>query len=290
MIGEDVRRFIDLRSGTAIAVRPRRRVESARVPDRRPTLALARRARHDAGAVLSGRDGVGARDAARVPDVAALARDGGGGRQRADPDLHARNHADGALHRTVHAGRGARRARRRADPRGAAARRRGRHRRVPARRVFARCRSTRRRSRARGCTPISGTCSSEAARRPARLSRWRCSRPPRRRRLERTEQRAPCAASDPLRRPFFGDLHVHTRYSLDASTQGTRSRPSEAYAFARGEPLGLQPFSASGAARPHRAARAPARLRGRHRSRRAVRRGEPVQHARRAGLRLDRVS
>ncbi|HKA15982.1 MAG TPA: DUF3604 domain-containing protein [Myxococcota bacterium] len=64
--------------------------------------------------------------------------------------------------------------------------------------------------------------------------------------IERTEERAPCAASDPLRRPFFGDLHVHTRYSLDASTQGTRTRPSEAYAFAKGAPLGLQPFSASG--------------------------------------------
>jgi hypothetical protein len=60
----------------------------------------------------------------------------------------------------------------------------------------------------------------------------------------RTEQREPCDHYDPLRRPYFGDLHVHTALSLDASTQGTRNRPTDAYRFARGEPVGLQPFDA----------------------------------------------
>ncbi len=64
--------------------------------------------------------------------------------------------------------------------------------------------------------------------------------------LERTEARAPCAEHDPLRRPFFGDLHVHTAFSLDASTQDTRSRPRDAYRFARGERLGIQPWDEAG--------------------------------------------
>jgi Protein of unknown function (DUF3604) len=57
---------------------------------------------------------------------------------------------------------------------------------------------------------------------------------------------APCAHRDAERRPFFGDLHVHTAFSQDASTQGTRTTPREAYAFARGAPLGIQPFDAEG--------------------------------------------
>jgi hypothetical protein len=56
-----------------------------------------------------------------------------------------------------------------------------------------------------------------------------------------------CPDRDPRRRPWFGDLHVHTVYSLDASTQDTRNRPADAYRFARGERLGIQPYDADGA-------------------------------------------
>ena len=66
-----------------------------------------------------------------------------------------------------------------------------------------------------------------------------------------TEAREPCAGHDPLRTPFFGDLHVHTSFSQDASTQGTRNGPREAYRFARGEELGMQPYDEQGHAQRH---------------------------------------
>ncbi len=64
--------------------------------------------------------------------------------------------------------------------------------------------------------------------------------------FERTETREACAAHDPLRRPFFGDTHVHTSFSFDAWGQGTRNTPRDAYRFARGEPLGIQPYGPDG--------------------------------------------
>jgi hypothetical protein len=51
---------------------------------------------------------------------------------------------------------------------------------------------------------------------------------------QRTEERAACDDYDALRQPFFGDLHVHTRYSADASIYGTKAEPRDAYDFARG--------------------------------------------------------
>ena len=44
-------------------------------------------------------------------------------------------------------------------------------------------------------------------------------------------------APDPLRRAYFGETHLHTSYSLDASLFGTRNDPRMAYRFAQGEPV-----------------------------------------------------
>jgi hypothetical protein len=57
-----------------------------------------------------------------------------------------------------------------------------------------------------------------------------------------TEEREPCAAYDPLRRPHFGDFHVHTAWSFDANSQDTRNKPADAYNFAKGARMGIQPY------------------------------------------------
>ncbi len=46
---------------------------------------------------------------------------------------------------------------------------------------------------------------------------------------------SPYAGRDFPARPFFGDTHLHTSFSLDAGVFGARLGPREAYRFARGE-------------------------------------------------------
>lgn len=63
---------------------------------------------------------------------------------------------------------------------------------------------------------------------------------------ELADARKPCTDSNRPRKPYFGELHVHTTFSLDASTQGTRNRPHDAYRFARGARLEVQPYDSLG--------------------------------------------
>lgn len=55
-----------------------------------------------------------------------------------------------------------------------------------------------------------------------------------------------CADFDELRKPLFGDTHIHTTLSFDANVRGTRLGPEGAYRYARGEPIGIQPYDPEG--------------------------------------------
>jgi hypothetical protein len=55
-----------------------------------------------------------------------------------------------------------------------------------------------------------------------------------------------CAEFDELRQVYWGDTHVHTDLSFDANMQGTRTTQDDAYAFARGETIPVQPYDETG--------------------------------------------
>src|SRR5688572_10100656 len=48
---------------------------------------------------------------------------------------------------------------------------------------------------------------------------------------------SPYAGRDYPTRPFFGDTHLHTSFSMDAGAFGARIGPRDAYRFARGEQI-----------------------------------------------------
>ncbi|MDJ0868421.1 MAG: DUF3604 domain-containing protein [Myxococcota bacterium] len=59
-----------------------------------------------------------------------------------------------------------------------------------------------------------------------------------------------CPDYDRLRNPYFGDLHVHTGFSFDAVLLGVSTEPSDAYDFAKGDPIELAPTGPAGSGLP----------------------------------------
>ncbi|MGB0620334.1 MAG: DUF3604 domain-containing protein [Myxococcota bacterium] len=51
-----------------------------------------------------------------------------------------------------------------------------------------------------------------------------------------------CDHYDANKNVFWGDLHIHTAYSMDAYMFDTRLRPGDAYAFAKGETRSIDPL------------------------------------------------
>jgi len=61
-----------------------------------------------------------------------------------------------------------------------------------------------------------------------------------------SETREACANREPLRKAFWGELHVHSALSFDANMWDVRGSADDVYRFARGEKVGLAPYDAEG--------------------------------------------
>lgn len=69
--------------------------------------------------------------------------------------------------------------------------------------------------------------------------------------VQYSEEREACINQNQERNAYFGDVHVHSSYSWDANSNGTRTNPDDAYRFAKGEEIDLPPYDASGKATQH---------------------------------------
>ena len=62
--------------------------------------------------------------------------------------------------------------------------------------------------------------------------------------VDKPETKTTSIASNEDRNPYYGDLHVHTKYSFDAYVFGITATPDDAYRYAKGEgikhPLGYE--------------------------------------------------
>jgi Protein of unknown function (DUF3604) len=76
-----------------------------------------------------------------------------------------------------------------------------------------------------GATPVAAVAQDAGEQNPADLAKTFSSKPP----------YSPYAGRSFPTRPFFGDTHLHTAFSMDAGAFGAKLGPADAFKFARGE-------------------------------------------------------